>query len=144
METIYTLINTIEIKDMKIILLPVIALIMTSAVQAADKPCSMNDFNGRWTAYQGAVTVNPHTGICHFSVANGLAQGNCDFSNGFAGPFKGEVVVNRNCSVDFEMDFTPVPVVSTFQVQMHKDKKSFVGRWKNNFDVIGVTNAVKR
>jgi hypothetical protein len=130
---------------MKYLTLVAIALSVVSTVTIAqDKPCTINDMNGVWTSYQGAVAVNPHTGICTFKVANGLAQGSCDFSNGFQGPFQGEVVVNRDCSVNFDMDFAPVPVVSTFQIQLHKDKKSFVGRWSNNFGVIGITNAVKR
>lgn len=131
---------------MKLYIQCLLALLAFAGAQAnADsKACHINDLNGHWTAYQGAVLVNPHTGVCNFTIANGLAQGNCDFSNGFQGPFKGEVVVNKDCSANFEMDFDPVPVVSSFQVQLHKDKKSFVGRWSNNFGVIGVTNAVKR
>ncbi len=117
---------------------------ITNTALASDKPCSMNDLNGRWVSYQGAVLVNPHTGICKFKVANGQAQGVCDFSTGFLGPFSGEVVVNRDCSATIAMDFNPIPVVSDFQVQLHKDKQSFVGRWSNNFGVIGVTNAVKQ
>lgn len=129
---------------MKISVLPLLVAAFTANAFAADKPCTMHDLNGRWVSYQGAVLGNPHTGICKFKVANGLAQGECDFSVGFKGPFTGEVMVNPDCSADFAMDFNPAPVVSTFQVQLHKDKKSFVGRWENNFGVIGVTNAVKQ
>ncbi|MEQ1558881.1 MAG: hypothetical protein ABL933_08085 [Methyloglobulus sp.] len=129
---------------MKLLVLPALALLLTAKAYATDKFCTINDMNGRWTAYQGAVLVNPHTGICDFKVSNGLAQGTCDFSTGFKGPFQGEVIVNKDCSVNFDMDFAPVPVVSKFQIQLHKDKQSFVGRWANNHDVIGVTNAVKR
>jgi hypothetical protein len=129
---------------MKISILPLVVVAFTANAFASDKPCSMNDLNGRWVSYQGAVLVNPHTGICKFKVANGLAQGVCDFSTGFQGPITGEVVVNRDCSATITMDFNPVPVVSNFQVQLYKDKQSFVGRWSNNFGVIGVTNAVKQ
>lgn len=132
---------------MKLLILPALTILLSANTHATvekEKGCTLNDMNGRWTSYQGAVLVNPHTGICTFKVANGLAQGDCDFSNGFKGPFQGEVVVNQDCSVNFDMDFAPVPVISKFQVQLHKDKKSFVGRWNNNFGVIGVTNAVKR
>ena len=119
--------------------------IISSAATASDKSCNINDMNGHWVSYQGAVTQDrQHTGVCKFKVANGLAQGVCDFSTGFQGPFTGEVVVKPDCSADFAMDFKPAPVVSDFQVQLHRDKKSFVGRWSNNFGVIGVTNAVKR
>ncbi len=111
---------------------------------ANSKMCSINDMNGLWIAYQGAVLTNPHTGVCKFNVANGLAQGTCNFSNGFTGPFQGPVIVNKDCSAEVQMDFAPAPVVSDFQVQLHKDRNSFVGRWSNNFGVIGVTNAVKR
>lgn len=118
---------------------------LSSVAFAADKLCHSNDMNGRWVSYQGAVLGNPHTGICKFKVANGLAQGSCDFSVGFKGQFQGEVIVNTDCSANFVMDFNPgAPVVSDFQVQLHKDKQSFVGRWSNNFGVIGVTNAVKQ
>jgi hypothetical protein len=131
---------------MKLLILPALALLLTANAYAyaADKFCTINDMNGNWRSYQGAVLVNPHTGVCDFKVANGFAQGTCDFSNGFQGPFQGEVIVNKDCSVDFDMDFAPVPVISKFQIQLHKDKKSFVGRWVNNFGVMGVTNAVKR
>lgn len=121
-----------------------IFLLISNAAIASDKSCHMNDMNGKWVSYQGAVLGNPHTGICKFKVANGLAQGECDFSVGFKGPFTGEVIVNPDCSAEFVMDFKPTPVVSGFQVQLHKDKKSFVGRWENNHGVIGVTNAVKQ
>jgi hypothetical protein len=129
---------------MKLSLLPALAVALAANAYAADKPCALNDMNGHWVSYQGAILGNPHTGICKFKVANGLAQGECDFSVGFKGPFTGEVVVNPDCSADFAMDFAPVPVVSDFQVQLHKDKKSFVGHWENNHGVIGVTNAVKQ
>jgi hypothetical protein len=129
---------------MKILTIFALSIFFSSIAFASDKPCSINDLNGRWVSYQGAVLGNPHTGICKFKVANGLAQGECDFSVGFKGPFSGEVVVSPDCSATIAMDFNPTPVVSDFQVQLHKDKQSFVGRWSNNFGVIGVTNAVKR
>lgn len=129
---------------MKSSILILLTALASSNSYAQPKFCNINDMNGHWTAYQGAVLVNPHTGICNFKIINGLAQGNCDFSTGFKGPFQGEVVVNKDCSATFQMDFAPVPVISNFQVQLHKDKNSFVGRWSNNFDVLGVTNAVKR
>lgn len=131
---------------MKLLIFPVLALLLTTNAYASEgKGCSINDMNGRWTSYQGAVTADrQHTGICKFTVANGQAQGTCDFSNGFQGPFQGEVVVNKDCSANFAMDFTPVPVVANFQVQLHKDKQSYVGRFANNHGVEGVTNAVKR
>ncbi len=122
----------------------ILLLLTFSNLVTASENCNINDLNGKWVAYQGAVLVNPHTGICKFNVANGLAQGACDFSNGFSGPFQGEVAISKDCSAKFDMNFASVPVISSFQVQLHKDKKSFVGRWSNNFGVIGVTNAVKR
>lgn len=129
---------------MKFFILSALALLFSTTAYSEDKPCGINDMNGRWVSYQGAVLVNPHTGICKFKVVDGLAQGDCGFSGGFKGPFQGKVVVNPDCSVDFDMDFAPAPVVSIFQIQLHKDKKSFVGRWSNNYGVIGITNAVKR
>jgi hypothetical protein len=132
---------------MKLLIITTLSILFSTSVQATEekeKDCNINAMNGRWTSYQGAVLGNPHTGICDFKVANGLAQGTCDFSTGFQGPFTGEVVVNKDCSATLDMDFAPVPVISMFQIQLHKDKQSFVGRWKNNHDVIGVTNAVKR
>jgi hypothetical protein len=130
---------------MKTIILAVLPLLLSTNVFANNNQCKVNDMNGSWVSYQGAVLGNPHTGVCKFTVANGLAQGTCDFSLGFKGPFTGEVVVSRDCSAKFSMDFSPAaPFVSDFQVQLHKDKQSFVGRWENNFGVIGVTNAVKR
>lgn len=73
---------------MKLLILPALALLLATNAYAADKFCTINDMNGNWRSYQGAVLVNPHTGVCDFKVANGLAQGTCDFSNGFQGPFK--------------------------------------------------------
>lgn len=129
---------------MKIIPLAVLSLLLAANAYADKKHCKNNDMDGGWVSYQGAVLGNPHTGVCKFKVTNGLAQGNCEFSLGFKGPFTGEVVVNPDCSAVFAMDFNPMaPFVSDFQIQLHKDKKSFVGRWENNFGVIGVTNAVK-
>jgi hypothetical protein len=135
---------------MKLSILPALAILLIANAQAQaavekEKVCSINDMNGRWTSYQGAVTPDhQHTGVCTFTVANGQAQGNCTFSTGFQGPFQGEVVVNKDCSANFTTDFNPIPVVANFQVQLHKDKESFVGRFINSAGVVGVTNAVKR
>jgi hypothetical protein len=129
----------------KLLFLQILALLFTANAYAdSGKGCGSNDMNGVWTSYQGAVVVNPHTGVCDFTVANGQAQGNCVFSTGFKGDFQGDVVVNKDCSATFDMDFSPVaPVVANFQIHLHKDKNSFVGRFQNNFGVMGVTNAVK-
>jgi hypothetical protein len=100
--------------------------------------------NGDWVAYQNAVVVNPHTGVCNFNVKDGLTSGNCEFSTGFAGPFAGTATVQKDCSVELTMDFAPVPVVSKFHLQLHRDRQSFAGRWDNNFQVLGTTTGIRR
>ena len=119
------------------------------------KGCKALDMNGEWVAYQGtALAGQPHTGVCDFSVLNGVATGSCDFSTGFIGPFPDpkslnvgvkNVEVKKDCSVELQMDFTPAaPFVSTFHLQLNRDKQSFVGRWDNNFGAVGVSNGVKK
>jgi hypothetical protein len=118
---------------------------LTTAVSANDKFCKMNDLNGRWVSYQAAVTEgHQHTGVCTFIVSNSQAQGNCVFNDPDPKQFQGKVTVNKDCSASFDMNFDPLPVIANFQIQLHKDKESFVGRFLNNFGVAGVTNAVKR
>jgi hypothetical protein len=112
----------------------------------APKGCNTANLNGNWVSYQGAVTVNPHTGICHLTVQDGATSGACSFS--FPGAenlqFTGVAEVHEDCSADLTMDFAPDrPFQSTFQIQLAVDKQSFVGSWSNNFGVLGVANAVR-
>jgi hypothetical protein len=83
-------------------------------------------------------------------VENGKVNGSCDFSlkddqgqllTGLQ--FTGEATVKEDCSAEVLMDFLPRPFKSTFQLQLHRNKKSFVGRWENNFGALGTTNGVK-
>lgn len=115
--------------------------------------CRAWDMNGEWVAYQGTVAVPPggklHTGVCEFTVSNGTANGTCEFNDAnpapfFSGPFQGQVTVSPDCAVELTMDFAPAPFVSTFYLQMNKDKKSFVGRWANTAGAFGTSNGVKR
>lgn len=65
---------------------------------------------------QNAVVVNPHTGDCDFSAP---------FNSSF--PFVGTVTVSEDCSAEMVMDFAPAPFVSTFHLQLSRDRQSFVG-----------------
>lgn len=80
-----------------------------------------------------------------------MIVGTCDFSlkddqgHPLTGlPFTGETTVNEDCSAAVVMDFASRPVKSTFQLQLHRNKKSFVGRWENNLGALGTTNGVKQ
>ena len=129
---------------MKAIVFSLLAVVFSTTSWATGIGCNINTMNGQWASYQAAVLTNPHTGVCKFKVVTGFAEGTCDFSNGFSGPFQGVVTVNNDCSANLSMDFAPVPVISDFQIQLHKNKFAFVGQWSNNHGVIGITNAVKR
>jgi hypothetical protein len=98
------------------------------------------------------VKANPHTGVCKFSIENGKVEGAWDFSltdpqgNPLTGlQFTGEATMNEDCSAELTMDFTPFghPFVSTFHLQFHRNKKSFIGRWDNTFGALGTVNGVK-
>lgn len=132
----------------------VVSLILCSQTQAffeEEGRCQKRDLRGHWVSYQNEVLKNPHTGVCKFSVDNGKVLGTCDFSlkddqgNSLTGlPFSGEATVKEDCSAEVIMDFAPRPFQSTFQLQLHRNKKSFVGRWENNFGALGTTNGVKQ
>ncbi|MGQ0555527.1 MAG: hypothetical protein ACT4PN_06240 [Nitrospiraceae bacterium] len=132
----------------------VMSLMLCSQAQAffeEEGHCQKRDLRGNWVSYQNEVLKNPHTGVCKFSVENGKVQGTCDFSlkddqgNPLTGlQFTGEATVNEDCSAHVKMDFAPRPFQSTFQLQLHRNKKSFVGRWENNFGALGTTNGVKQ
>lgn len=115
--------------------------------------CQKRDLKGQWVSYQNEVLKNPHTGQCQFSVEQGKVEGTCDFSlqddqgQPLTGlKFTGETTVKENCSAELTMDFTPFgrPFVSTFHLQLHRNKKSFVGRWENTFGALGTANGVKQ
>lgn len=132
----------------------VVSLILCSQTQAffeEEGRCQKRDLRGNWVSYQNEVLKNPHTGMCKFSVDNGMSVGTCDFSlkddqgNLLTGlPFSGEATVKEDCSAEVVMDFAPRPFKSTFQLQLHRNKKAFVGRWENNFGALGTTNGVKQ
>ena len=113
--------------------------------------CQKRDLRGHWVSYQNEVLKNPHTGMCKFSIENGKTEGTCDFSlkndqgdllTGLT--FTGEATVKEDCSAELTMDFTPLPFKSTFQLQLHRNKKSFVGRWENTFGALGTASGVKQ
>ena len=134
----------------------IVSLILCSQAQAffeEEGRCQKRNLNGQWVSYQAEVKVNPHTGVCKFSVDNGKVEGTCDFSltdhhgNPLTGlQFTGEATVKEDCSAQVTMDFTPFgrPFVSTFELQLHRNKKSFVGRWGNTFGALGTANGVKQ
>ena len=132
----------------------VLSIILCSQTQAffeEEGRCQKRDLRGNWVSYQNEVLKNPHTGVCKFSVDNGISVGTCDFSlkddqgNLLTGlPFTGEATVKEDCSAEVVMDFAPRPFKSTFHLQLHRNKKSFVGRWENNFGALGTTNGVKQ
>lgn len=133
----------------------VISLIVCSQAQAfyeQEGACQRRDLKGQWISYQNEVLKNPHTGVCRFKIENGKVEGACDFSltddqgKPLTGlQFTGEAAVKEDCSAELTMDFRPFgrPFVSTFQLQFHRNKKSFVGRWENTFGAIGTANGVK-
>ncbi len=132
----------------------IVSLILCSQAQAFfedEGRCQKRDLQGSWVSYQNEVLKNPHTGICKFAVESGKVQGTCDFSlkdpqgNPLTGlQFTGEASMKEDCSAELTMDFAPRPFKSTFQLHLHRNKKSFVGRWENNFEALGTTNGVKQ
>lgn len=134
----------------------VMSLILCTQAQAffeEEGRCQKRNLNGHWVSYQNEVLKNPHPGVCKFSVENGKVEGACDFSlkddqgNPLTGlQFTGEATVKEDCSAELTMDFTPFgrPFVSTFHLQFHRNKKSFVGRWENTFGALGTANGVKQ
>lgn len=133
----------------------VVSLVLCNQAQAffeEEGRCQKRDLRGNWVSYQAEVKANPHTGVCKFSIENGKAEGACDFSltDDQGKPltdlrFSGEATVKEDCSTELTMDFTPFgrPFVSTFQLQLHRNKKSFVGRWENTFGALGTANGVR-
>jgi hypothetical protein len=139
----HTLLSTIAVS--------VIVCSQAHAFFEEDGRCQKRDLRGHWVSYQNEVLKNPHTGLCTFSVDNGTVEGSCDFSlkdeqgNPLTGlPFTGEATVKEDCSAQLTMDFAPRPFKSTFQLQLHRNKKSFVGRWENTFGAVGTANGVKQ
>lgn len=142
---------------MKWLLLSSLALSTVLCTQAQaffehEGACQKRDLKGRWVSYQSEVLKNPHTGVCWFKIENGKVEGSCDFSliddqgKPLTGlQFIGEAEVKEDCSAELTMDFTPFgrPFVSTFHLQFHRNKKSFVGRWENTFGALGTANGVK-
>lgn len=133
-----------------------ISLILCSQAQAffeEEGRCQKRDLKGQWVSYQAEVLKNPHTGACTFEIDKaGKLTGSCDFSltddqgNQLTGlKFEGEATVKDDCSAELTMDFRPFgrPFVSTFHLQFHRNKKSFIGRWENTFGALGTTNGVK-
>jgi hypothetical protein len=133
----------------------VVSLILCSQAQAffeEEGRCRTRDLKGYWVSYQAEVKANPHTGVCKFLIENGKVEGACDFSlkddqgNSLTGlQFTGDATVKDDCSAELIMDFTPFgrPFVSTFHLQLHRNKKAFIGRWENTFGALGTTNGVK-
>lgn len=132
-----------------------ISVILCSQAQAffeEEGRCQKRDLKGRWVSYQAEVVANPHTGVCKFAIDKGKVEGQCEFSltdeqgNPLTGlQFVGEATIEDDCSVELTMDFRPFgrPFVSSFHLQFHRNKKSFVGRWENAFGARGVTDGVK-
>ncbi|MDN5940486.1 MAG: hypothetical protein L0H94_01270 [Nitrospira sp.] len=130
----------------------VVSLILCSQAQAffeEEGRCQKRHLNGQWVSYQGEFLKNPHTGICKFDIDKGKVEGKCDFF--FPGnpvtdlQFVGEATIKDDCSVELTTDFTPFgrPFVSTYHLQLHRNKKSWVGRWESDSGAGGVTNGVK-
>lgn len=128
----------------------VVSLILCNQAQAffeEEGRCRKRDLRGNWVSYQNEVLKNPHTGVCRFSIENGKVEGTCDFSlhddqgNPLTGlAFTGQATVKEDCSAELTMDFTPRPFTSTFQLQLHRNKKSFVSRWENTFGALGTAS----
>jgi len=133
----------------------VVSLILCSQAQAffeEEGRCQKRDLKGQWVSYQAEVLKNPHSGVCKFDIDKGNVQGQCDFSltddqgNPLTGlQFVGDATIKDDCSAELTMDFRLFgrPFVSTFHLQFHRNKKSFVGRWENTFGALGVANGVK-
>lgn len=133
----------------------VMSIILCSQAQAfyeQEGRCQKRDLKGPWVSYQAEVLKNPHTGVCKFEIERGEVKGSCDFSltddqgKPLTGlQFTGEATIKDDCSAELTMDFTPFgrPFVSTFHLQFHSNKKSFIGRWENTFGALGTANGVK-
>lgn len=131
------------------------SLILCTQAQAffeEEGRCHKRDLTGQWVSYQAEVKANPHAGVCKFRIENGKVESACDFSlkddlgNPLTGlQFTDEATVKEDCSAELTMDFTPFgrPFVSTFHLQFHRNKKSFIGRWENTFGALGTTDGVK-
>lgn len=134
----------------------IVSLILCSQAQAffeEEGRCQKRNLKGDWVSYQAEVKANPHTGVCKFSVDDGKVEGACDFSltDAQGSPltglqFTGEATVKEDCSAELTMDFRPFgrPFVSSFHLQLHRNKKSFIGRWDNTFGALGTANGVKQ
>jgi len=124
----------------------ILAICIQAQAGERDHPaCAAKALEGDWVSYQGTAQAGaPHTGVCRIHVEDGVATGDCDFSLGFTGPFQGAATVNDDCSAEVTMDFAPAAFVSKFQLQLARNKQSFVGRWENDFGANGIANGVKR
>ena len=137
---------------MKRLLIAASTLLVSAQLQAVTiTPCTKNDLNGNFIAYQNSVgQANLHTGVCQFNISNGIVSGNCEFTvapggvvaPGFSGPVSGSATINSNCSAEMTMDFNPAPhvtVSSSFLMQFTPDKQSYIGSWTNNFGLLGTS-----
>lgn len=138
---------------MKKILFVTTALLISTQVNAGGghSGCKAKDLNGDYVMYQNSVALaNLHTGRCEINVLNGVVSGTCAFTitnNGvitpaFNGPVTGTATMNKNCSAEAQIDFTPAPgvtVQSFFDLQFTPDKQSFIGQWNNSFGLLGTS-----
>jgi hypothetical protein len=141
-----------------------IALAVLSTQALADKKhqspekmhqCKKSDLNGNYVMFQAAVNKPEmnHNGRCEVNISNGVLSGVCNFGRnaagnpGFNGVVYGDATINKNCSVEVNISFDPVPNVvhidSVFELQFSPDKQSFVGRFSNNFGVEGISNGTR-
>jgi hypothetical protein len=141
--------NHLKKTNMKKNLLIALGLVVCAQAQAHNNPgCSPNAANGKWIMYQGAVSDGfQHTGRCELTLKDGAATGRCVMTNGLDVPVNGPVSVSKSCAVSLELGFD-VPkgphIDSFFDLQLTKDKQSFAGQFSNTFNVVGLSNGVKR
>ena len=137
---------------MKKIALIATCLLLSTQIRADGfDGCTQADLNGEYVMYQNSVALaNLHTGKCMIKIQAGQATGTCAFNvtangavaPGFSGAVSGSAIINSNCSVNMELDFSPAAntvVKSYFDLQFSPDTQSFVGQWTNNFGLLGTS-----
>jgi hypothetical protein len=116
----------------------VLCLLFASQAHAG---CKSSDFSGTWIMYQANLNEQ-HSGRCEVKASQGMAEGSCAMSNGLKFAVHGPVAVDKSCAVSLTLDFTGGS--SHFDLQLARNKQSFVGQWDNTFGTHGISSGVRR
>ncbi|QJD29821.1 hypothetical protein [Methylococcus geothermalis] len=114
------------------------AALFSAQLQAG---CKTPDLNGTWIMYQSNL-AEQHTGRCEVSIVRGSATGHCVMGHHIEFDVTGTGSVDRNGAASLQLDFSGGS--STFDLQLARNKLSFVGQWSNTFGTGGISNGVKR